>query len=154
MDAARRNRISLKIKCPDETEFSFLLSLCQPPLFLIPLSLLLCLALLQKAINLGQACSSLSPLTHSGRGKTRIPADIQHILLHAATPVALKGMGIWEVFIHPEELFRLLKKCVGELPTWRESDIGDDVLAVVEGHQVLQGVCVHNEETAVIQAHR
>lgn len=36
--------------------------------------------------------------------------------------------------------------------TWRESNIGDDVLAVVEGHQVLQGVCVHNEEAAVIQA--
>lgn len=37
--------------------------------------------------------------------------------------------------------------------TWRESNIGDDVLAVVEGHQVLQGVCVHNEEAAVVQAH-
>lgn len=47
-----------------------------------------------------------------------------------------------------------MKKSGGERPTWRESDIGDDVLAVVEGHQVLQGVCVHNEEAAVIQPHR
>ncbi len=47
----------------------------------------------------------------------------------------------------------MFKKCGGEPQTWRESDIGDDVLAVVEGHQVLQGVCVHNEEAAVIQAH-
>lgn len=48
----------------------------------------------------------------------------------------------------------MFKKCRGEPQTWGESDIGDDVLAVVEGHQVLQGVCVHNEEAAVIQAYR
>ena len=47
-----------------------------------------------------------------------------------------------------------MKKSRGEWPTWRESDIGDDVLAVVEGHQVLQGVGVHDEEAAVVQAHR
>lgn len=38
--------------------------------------------------------------------------------------------------------------------TWREPDVGDDVLAVVEGHQVLQGVRVDDEEAAVVQAHR
>lgn len=40
----------------------------------------------------------------------------------------------------------------GEEPqTWREFDIRDDVLAVVERNQVLQGVCVHNEKAAIIQ---
>lgn len=36
--------------------------------------------------------------------------------------------------------------------TWRKFDIRYDVLAMVEGHQILQGVCVHNEEAAVVQA--
>lgn len=52
----------------------------------------------------------------------------------------------WE-FYQGEEMRK------SERQTWRESDIGDDVLAVVEGHQVLQGVCVHDEEAAVVQAH-
>ena len=47
-----------------------------------------------------------------------------------------------------------MKKRRGEPQTWRESDIRDDVLAVVEGHQVLEGVRVHDEEAAVIQAYR
>lgn len=47
-----------------------------------------------------------------------------------------------------------MKKCRGEAQTWRESNIRYDVFAVVEGHQVLQGVCVHNKETAIVQAHR
>ena len=41
-----------------------------------------------------------------------------------------------------------------EQQTWGESDIRDEVLAVVEGHQVLQGVCVDDEEAAVVQPHR
>lgn len=49
---------------------------------------------------------------------------------------------------------QLVKNCVGEPQTWRESNVGDDVLAVVEGHQVLQGVCIHDEKAAVIQPHR
>lgn len=45
----------------------------RPHCFLIPLLLSLCLALLQRAINLGQACSNISP-TYSGR-------QIQHVYL-------------------------------------------------------------------------
>lgn len=41
-----------------------------------------------------------------------------------------------------------------KLQTWRESDIRYEVFAVMEGHQVLQGVCVHDEETSVVEAHR
>lgn len=41
----------------------------------------------------------------------------------------------------------------GVKPTWREPDVGDDVLAMVEGHQILQGVCVDDQEAAVVQAH-
>lgn len=63
-----------KDKCPGEREFSFLLSLCPPPLFLLLLPL--CLALLQKAINLGQACSNISP-THSER-EICVPAELLH----------------------------------------------------------------------------
>lgn len=70
----------------------------------------------------------------------------------------LKGTQILEAYLLLRQCFEgsfvMFKKCGGEQQTWRESDIGDDVLAVVEGYQVLQGVCVHNEEAAVIQAHR
>lgn len=41
-----------------------------------------------------------------------------------------------------------------DVRTWRESDIRDDVLPVMERYQVLQGVCVHNKEAAIVQAHR
>lgn len=145
----------IKAKCPGEREFSFLLSLCPPPLFLIPLLLSLCLALLEKAINLGQACSNIS-LTHRGK-EICIPAQLLHSILHKL--IRYEGhydfRGPLTYHTGFDESFVLAKKkCRGEVQTWRESDIRDDVLPMMEGHQVLQGVCVHNKEAAVIQAHR
>lgn len=50
----------------------------------------------------------------------------------------------------------MLRACLASLPqlTWGEADLGDDVLAVVEGDQVLQGVSVDDDEAAIVQAHR
>lgn len=63
----------IKVKCAGETAFRSFISLC--PLLLCPIMLLLslCLTLLQKAINLGQACGSVC-LHHSGK-ELGVPAE-------------------------------------------------------------------------------
>lgn len=144
----------IKAKWPGEREFSFLFSLCPPQLFLIPLLLSLCLALLEKAINLGQACSN-SSLTHSGK-EIHIPAQLLHSIVHKLRSYEGHNdfRGLLTSHTGTDKSFVLLKDCGDEDQTWWESDIRDDILPMMEGHQVLQGVCIHNKEAAVIQAHR